>query len=149
MRVSMSVLVTMVVLALGMDLAAAREAETTAELGMRAGPGAQYELFLTMPSGAILNVGSCSRGWCRATWNSYSGYEGSVGVVREAAVPVIPVYPVYPYRSGHYPTADSYYALPPYADISPSFYRWRHLMMLQERNRYRYQPHVFHGYNGY
>ena len=57
----------------------------------------------------------------------------------------IPVYPRYPYRAGHYPKADWYYDLPPYVAIDPSFYRRRYFMMAQERNRYRYIPHIFHG----
>lgn len=57
----------------------------------------------------------------------------------------VPVYPPYPYRAGHYPTADSYYDLPPYAAIRPGFYRWRHFILAQERNRYRYTPHIFRG----
>ena len=60
------------------------------------------------------------------------------------APPAIPVYPPYPYKAGHYPTADAYYALPPYADINPNFYSWRYFLMAQERNRYRYVPHIFH-----
>jgi hypothetical protein len=59
----------------------------------------------------------------------------------------IPVFPRYPYRSGHYPKADWYYQLPPYAAIDPRFYRKRFFMMAQERNRYRYMPHIFHGYS--
>jgi hypothetical protein len=58
-----------------------------------------------------------------------------------------PIYPPYPYRAGHYPKADWYYKMPPYTAISPSFYRKRHFMMAQERNRYRYMPHIFHGYS--
>ena len=63
--------------------------------------------------------------------------------------PAIPVFPPYPYKAGHYPTADAYYDLPPYAAINPSFYRWRHFLTAQERNRYRYMPHIFRGYSGY
>lgn len=59
----------------------------------------------------------------------------------------IPVFPRYPYRAGHYPKADWYYQLPPYAAIDPSFYRRRFFMMAQERDRYRYMPHIFHGYS--
>jgi hypothetical protein len=58
----------------------------------------------------------------------------------------VPVYPPYPYKAGHYPTADSYYDMPPYAAINPGFYRWRYFLMAQERNRYRYMPHIFRGY---
>ncbi len=60
---------------------------------------------------------------------------------------LVPIFPPYAYRSGHYPKADWYYDLPPYAAIKPSFYRKRYFMMAQERNRYRYMPHIFHGYS--
>ena len=66
-----------------------------------------------------------------------------VGYVSDRGL--IPVYPPYPYRSGYYPKADWYFDLPPYAAIKPSFYRWRYFMMAQERDRYRYMPHIFHG----
>lgn len=56
-----------------------------------------------------------------------------------------PIYPPYPYRAGHYPKADWYYKMPPYTAISPSFYRKRFFMMAQERDRYRYMPHIFRG----
>lgn len=58
---------------------------------------------------------------------------------------VIPVYPRYPYYAGHYPTADSYFDLPPYAAIPPEYYQRRNFLLAQERNRYRYIPHVFSG----
>jgi hypothetical protein len=58
-----------------------------------------------------------------------------------------PIYPPYPYRAGHYPKADWYYDMPPYVAMKPSFYRKRFFMMAQERNRYRYVPHIFTGYN--
>ena len=71
-----------------------------------------------------------------------------VRTLRPVRWPVgIPVYPPYPYRSGHYPKVDSYYDLPPYAAIDPRFYRQRYFLMAQERNRYRYMPHIFHGYS--
>jgi hypothetical protein len=63
--------------------------------------------------------------------------------------PQFPSFPPYPYKAGHYPTADAYYDLPPYAATNPSFYRWRHFLMAQERNRYRYMPYIFRGYKRY
>jgi hypothetical protein len=57
-----------------------------------------------------------------------------------------PIFPPYPYRAGHYPKADWYHDMPPYVALKPSFYRKRYFMMAQERNRYRYMPHIFHGY---
>lgn len=59
---------------------------------------------------------------------------------------IIPVFPPYPYRAGHYPTVDAYWDLPPYAALPPSYYRWRYFLTAQERNRYRYVPHIFRGY---
>jgi hypothetical protein len=58
----------------------------------------------------------------------------------------ISVVPPYPYKAGHYPTVDSYYDLPPYAAIDARFYSRRNFLMAQERNRYRYIPHIFRGY---
>lgn len=64
-------------------------------------------------------------------------------LAQEAYPPPPPVFPPYPWRAGHYPTADSYYDLPPYAAIAPSYYRGRYFLSLRERDRYRYVPHIF------
>ena len=71
----------------------------------------------------------------------------SCKALRRAALRAIPVYPHYPYKAGHYPTTEAYYDLPPYVDIKPNFYRWRYFLMAQERNRYRYVPHIFHRFD--
>ena len=51
-----------------------------------------------------------------------------------------------PIRPGTTRRRIPYYDLPPYAAIKPGFYHWRYFMMAQERNRYRYMPHIFRGY---
>ena len=140
-------------LAMSTSSALATMGKATTDVALRTGPTAQAEIILNLSQGTLVNVGRCSRGWCRVTWNRYVGY------VRQSALqfqstpasgpPGIPVFPPYPYKAGHYPTADAYYALPPYAAVNPSFYRWRHFLMAQERNRYRYMPHIFRGYTGY
>lgn len=144
-------LVAFVALALSGGAASAGMGETKTDVALRAGPAAQAELLLNIPAGAVVSVGQCSRGWCGVTWNSYGGYVRASGLsFREASAPAgppaIPVYPHYRYKAGHYPTADAYYDLPPYADINPSYYRWRYFLTFRERNRYRYVPHVFHHY---
>ena len=58
-----------------------------------------------------------------------------------------PIYPPYPYRAGYYANADWYYRMPPYVALKPSFHRNRFFMMAQERDRYRYMPHIFSGYS--
>jgi sporulation protein YlmC with PRC-barrel domain len=142
-----------VALAMGTGTAFAMMGKTTSDVALRRAPTAQAELILNLSKGTLVNVGRCSRGWCGVTWNKYAGY------VRDSALqflstpagspPAIPVFPPYPYKAGHYPTADDYYDLPPYAAINPSFYRWRFFMMAQERNRYRYMPYIFRGYKRY
>jgi sporulation protein YlmC with PRC-barrel domain len=153
MRALIRVLAAVVALAMSNGSALAAMGKTTTDAALRRAPSAQAELILNLSQGTLVDVGSCSRGWCGVTWNKYGGY------VRQSALqvqntpasgpPAIPVFPPYPYKAGHYPTADAYYDLPPYAAIDPSFYRWRHFLMAQERNRYRYMPHIFRGYTGY
>jgi uncharacterized protein YraI len=152
MRLFTLIAVFAVALMLGAGAVSAREGKTTSELALRAGPAPKTELLLSIPAGSSVDVGPCARGWCKVTWTSYSGYasQGSLAVERVAAAApgvveegVTPVFPRYPYHAGHYPTADSYYDLPPYADISPSYYRGRYFLTLRERGRYRYVPYVF------
>jgi len=132
---------------------------TTTKLALRAAPSANTELLLTVPAGAKVNVRACARGWCKVAWNSYAGYASQSGLALNAAAPrrkinggaaegeLVSIFPPFPYRAGHYPKADWYYHLPPYAAIEPSFYSRRYFMMAQERDRYRYMPHIFHGYS--
>ena len=153
MRALIRMLAAAVALAMTPGTAFAVMGKTTTDVALRRAPTAQAELILNLSQGALVNVGGCLRGWCAVSWNEYGGY------VRESALqfrstpasgpPAIPVYPPYPYKAGHYPTADAYYDLPPYAATNPSFYRWRHFLTAQERNRYRYMPHIFRGYTGY
>ena len=127
--------------------------KTNTDVALRKAPTAQAELILNLPEGTLVNVGRCSGGWCGVTWNKYGGYVGESALQFQGIPaddpPATPVFPPYPYKAGHYPTADAYYDLPPYAATNPSFYRWRFFMMAQERNRYRYMPHIFRGYKRY
>ncbi len=135
--------------------AQALEATTASALSLREGPGTGYARLLTMPAGARVEVRGCRDGWCTVNWDGYSGYASQNGLLRTAArgrvvePEIWPIYPPYPYRAGHYPKVDWYDDMPPYTAISPSFYRKRFFMMAQERNRYRYMPHIFSGSSGY
>ena len=153
MSALMRALTAVVALAISTGTAFAMVGKTTTDVALRRAPTAHAELILNLSQGTLVNVGRCLRGWCGVTWNKYGGYvrESELEFLSTPASgpPAIPVFPPYPYRAGHYPTADAYYALPPYAAINPSFYRWRHFLMAQERDRYRYMPHIFHGYTGY
>jgi hypothetical protein len=136
-------------LMIAMGTASAREATTTAALSLREGPGTSYARLATLPPGARVDVRGCRGGWCALTWDGYAGYASQSGLVLASAdalePEVWPIFPPYPYRAGHYPKADWYDDMPPYTAIAPSFYRKRFFMMAQERNRYRYMPHIFRG----
>jgi Bacterial SH3 domain len=161
MRLRIQSSVILLALAVCAGAVQARDGTTATQLGLHAAPSANTELLLTMPAGSQVSVGGCSRGWCKVVWNSYSGYASESGLAINAAsrqAPVRgamnepegeiwPIYPPYPYRSGYYPKADWYHDMPPYVALDPSFHRRRYFMMAQERNRYRYMPHIFHGYS--
>jgi hypothetical protein len=133
--------------------ASARDATTATALSLRDGPGTKYARMATVPAGARVDVRGCRDGWCGLVWNGYRGYAIQRGLLLASAEvlepEVWPIFPPYPYRAGHYPKVDWYYDMPPYTAIAPSFYRKRHFMMAQERNRYRYMPHIFHGSGAY
>ncbi|ODS02648.1 hypothetical protein AUC71_14190, partial [Methyloceanibacter marginalis] len=126
---------------------------TATALSLREGPGTNYYLIAAMPAGARVDIKGCRDGWCGVVWNGYRGYASQryliTGTVEVLEPEIWPIFPPYPYRAGHYPKADWYYDMPPYTAISPSFYRKRFFMMAQERNRYRYMPHIFHGSGAY
>ena len=153
MRVLIRMLAAAVALGMSTGTALAAMGKTNTDVALRTAPTAHAELILNLSEGTLVNVGRCSRGWCGVTWNKYGGYvrASALQLLTTPAVgpPAIPVFPPYPYKAGHYPTADAYYDLPPYAATNPSFYRWRHFLTAQERNRYRYLPHIFRGYSGY
>jgi hypothetical protein len=161
MRSLLLSLVVLSVLPFGAGPASAAQGTTTTDLALRARPASNAELLLTIPAGSSVTVGRCSGAWCRVVWNSYSGYASKRGLAVAAATPtrgpvrggytttngsqLWPILPPYPYRSGYYPKADWYHDIPPYVAIEPSFYRRRYFMIAQERNRYRYVPHIFRG----
>jgi uncharacterized protein YraI len=131
-RALIRVLAAAVALAMSTGTAFAVMGKTNTDVALRTAPAAQAELILNLSKGTLVNVGRCSRGWCGVTWNKYDGYVRQSALqfqsTRASGPPAIPVFPPYPYKAGHYPTADAYYDLPPYAAINPSFYRWRHFL---------------------
>ena len=140
-------------LVIASSAALASDARTATALNLREGPGTNYARIATMPAGAIVDVKGCRGGWCGVIWKGRKGYASQRRLAADYAQlvepEVWPIFPAYPYRAGHYPKADWYDDMPPYTAISPSFYRKRFLMMAQERDRYRYVPHIFRGNSGF
>ena len=85
MRLSIRITITLLALVIGAGAAAAREGTPSTELGLHSGPAGNTELLLTMPAGSKVSVGACSGGWCKVTWNSYSGYAIQSRLVISAA----------------------------------------------------------------
>jgi hypothetical protein len=162
MRLSIYFVAAIIVaLVLGVSAAEALQGKTITELKLRTGPNAKYELIVIIPPETPVYVPACAGSYCQVEWNGYRGFGRASALQRTDPGPIDndasiareepeiwPIYPPYPYRAGHYPKADWYYDMPPYTAISPSFYRKRFFMMAQERNRYRYMPHIFHGTGG-
>jgi uncharacterized protein YraI len=84
MRLS-TIAISFLALVISAGVALAGLGTTTTELGLREGPSPDTELLLTMPAGAKVSVGACSRSWCKVNWNGYSGYAVKSGIVISAA----------------------------------------------------------------
>ena len=80
MRALVRMLAAAVALAMTTGSAFAVMGKTTTDVALRRAPSAQAELILNLSQGTLVDVGSCSRGWCGVTWNKYGGY------VRESAL---------------------------------------------------------------
>jgi hypothetical protein len=60
--------------ALSTDLAAAKPTTVVAEVNLRKGPGTDSEVITLIPKGTMVEVGTCTNGWCMVTWNGQDGY---------------------------------------------------------------------------
>jgi hypothetical protein len=117
-------------MALAISLATAKPATVAADVNLRKGPGTDSEIVTLIPKGTIVEVGTCTNGWCQVTWNGMDGYSiapnlglGPKPVRRPAAGP-----DDYPSPPGTYPPPPAYVVGPPvYYDppayVGPYYYR--------------------------
>ena len=59
---------------LAVDLAAAKPATVAAEVNLRKAPGTDAEIITLIPKGTMVEVGTCTNGWCKVSWNGQDGY---------------------------------------------------------------------------
>ena len=59
---------------LAIDLAAAKPATVASEVNLRKGPGTDSEIITLIPKGTMVEVGTCTNGWCQVSWNGQDGY---------------------------------------------------------------------------
>jgi uncharacterized protein YraI len=46
----------------------------TAQSDLQEAPSAHSKVLTMIPKGSPINVGDCSDGWCRVSWNGFNGY---------------------------------------------------------------------------
>src|SRR5262249_12011677 len=115
------------ILLLSADLAAARPVAVISDVNLRQGPSTDAPIITLIPRGAVVEVGTCTVGWCQGSFGANQGFSISnnlgLGPVRMAPPPVVvqePPVVVYP-------------APPPVVVGPPVIYRpyyggygWRH-----------------------
>jgi uncharacterized protein YraI len=92
-----------ILLLLSVDLAAARPVAVIADVNLRAGPGTDAQIITLIPRGAVVEVGTCSAGWCQVSFGGSTGFSIAnnlgLGPIRQPP-PVVADYPppvvVYP-----------------------------------------------------
>jgi hypothetical protein len=110
------------------DLAAAKPATVAAEVNLRKGPGTDSEIITLIPKGTMVEVGSCTNGWCKVTWNGQDGYSiatnlglGGPPPVRRRPMAAEDDYD-YPPPPGMYGPPPGYVVGPPVYYGAPDYY---------------------------
>jgi hypothetical protein len=110
------------------DLAAAKPATVAAEVNLRKGPGTDSEVITLIPKGTMVEVGTCTNGWCQVSWNGQDGYSiaTNLGLGGPAPVRRRPVaaddYYDYPPPPGTYGPPPGYVVGPPVYYEAPGYY---------------------------
>ena len=76
---------------LGPATAFASITTTTANLNLRAGPGMQHRVIVTIPAGSSVDIHSCGTTWCYLTWTRHSGFSNGRYLVSHVTVAVSPL----------------------------------------------------------
>lgn len=108
----------------------------TGDVNMRAGPGTEYAVIVTLPAGARTEIFGCVEGrtWCDAAWGRYRGwvasaylavsYAGAPAPIVRIPVAVAPPVVVFrpdTYYAAHYAGRSWYpYGAPPRVVVGPN-----------------------------
>jgi len=63
-----------IVTALSVELPAAKPATVASDVNMRKGAGTDSEIITLISKGTMVEVGTCTNGWCQVSWNGQEGY---------------------------------------------------------------------------
>jgi hypothetical protein len=113
--------------ALATGAAAAKTVTVAAEVNLRKGPGTDSEVITLIPKGTMVEVGTCTNGWCMVSYNGMDGYSIAPNLgLAPRPVRRPPDYD-YPPPPGVYPPPPAYVVGPPvYYDpppYGPYYYR--------------------------
>jgi hypothetical protein len=121
-----------ILMSLAIDLAAAKPATIASEVNLRKGPGTDSEIITLIPKGTMVEVGTCTNGWCQVSWNGQDGY--SIATNLGLGGPPVRRRPMA--GDYDYPPPPGAYGPPPGYVVGPPVY---------------YEPPVYYGpyYGGY
>src|SRR5260370_16214402 len=103
--------------ALSVDLALAKPTTVVADVNLRKGPGTDNEIITLIPKGTMVEVGTCTNGWCMVTWNGQDGFSMATNLGLAGPPPVrrrpMPDDYEYPPPPGYLVCPPIYYEPPP------------------------------------
>jgi hypothetical protein len=113
--------------ALSASLAVAKPATVASDVNLRKGPGTDSEIITLIPKGTMVEVGTCTNGWCMVTWNGQDGYSIATNLGLAGPPPVrrrpMPDDYDYPPPPGTYGPPPGYMVGPPvYYGPPPVYY---------------------------
>lgn len=86
----------------------AKPAYVPSTVNLRTGPGTDKEVLGKIPSGSLIDVGTCTGGWCAVTWQDKSGFAIETAIDFSGRVP-----PRRTLRRRYYVEEPPAYYLPP------------------------------------
>jgi hypothetical protein len=138
---------TAILTCLAVDLAAAKPATVAAEVNLRKGPGTDSEIITLIPKGTMVEVGTCTNGWCQVSWNGQDGYSiaTNLGLGGPAPVRRRPLADEYDYP----PPPGTYGPPPGYVVGPPVYYGYGPPAYYDPYYRpYYYRPYYGFGWRG-
>lgn len=88
------------------------------ETNLRREPTTASDVVILIPKGTRIDIGQCTKGWCKASWNGQEGYV----IIQNLALAAMRPLPGRVIRGVPYEDADVYAAEPAYPPPPPPAY---------------------------
>jgi hypothetical protein len=103
-----------ILLLLSADLAAARPVAVISDVNLRRGPSTDTDVITLIPKGTVVEVGSCTNGWCQVSLGPNTGFSIAnnlgLGPIRRPLPPPV---------EGEYPPPPAVVYPPPAVVVGP------------------------------